>query len=58
MKARMWQADSGMFLGEIRYDDGDISGTIAKTAFDVHKWLYEHGVKSKDLEFIQNKVSR
>lgn len=59
MKARLWQAQSGMIQADIRDEDGDIvSATTTKTCFEAHQWLFDHGIKGCDLEFIQNTPKR
>jgi len=33
-----------MFIGDIKYKDGDISGIVTNKISDIHKFFYEHGI--------------
>jgi len=41
--ATITQAENGMYEGTIRDECGAVeSATLAKTAFEIHKWAAEH----------------
>ena len=50
MKAIIGCSDSGIYWGEIKYDDGNIEAITASTTAEVHKFFKEHNVKYNQIE--------
>ena len=49
--ATMRQHENGMYSAEIRDNSGLVeSAIIAKTAFEIHEWAFEHGADDLQME--------
>lgn len=48
--ATIYQAENGMYHGEVLDEWGDVeSAIVTTTAADVHRWAWEHGCKDLKL---------
>ena len=50
MEATIKQHENGIYLGQIKYDDGDIAACTVATVNEVLHFFAEHGVKREDIK--------